>query len=178
PVVATHPVQFLERRDFRAHDARVCIAEGNSLADPRRARRFTPEQYFTTQAEMAQKFADLPQALANSVAIAERCNTAIEIGKSHLPAFPTPEGMTLDAHLRERAEAGLEARLAHLYPDGAARDAKRETYRTRLAFEIGTIVQMGFEGYFLIVADFIAWAKANGVPVGPGRGSGAGSLVA
>jgi DNA polymerase-3 subunit alpha len=178
PVVATHPVQFLARRDFRAHDARVCIAEGESLADPRRARRFTPEQYFTTQAEMAQKFADLPAALANSVAIAERCNTSIEIGKSHLPAFPTPAGMTLEAHLRERAEAGLEARLAHLYPDAAVRDAKRDTYRARLAFEIATIVQMGFEGYFLIVADFIAWAKANGVPVGPGRGSGAGSLVA
>ncbi|MFI4903796.1 MAG: DNA polymerase III subunit alpha [Burkholderiales bacterium] len=178
PVVATHPVQFRRRGDFRAHEARVCIAQGDLLADSRRPRRYSPEQYFTTQAEMAAKFADLPQALANSVAIAQRCNAAIEIGRNHLPAFPTPEGVTLDAHLRAKAEAGLDARLTQLYPDAAARDAKRATYATRLAFEIGTIVQMGFAGYFLIVADFIEWAKHNDVPVGPGRGSGAGSLVA
>ncbi|MEO6929091.1 MAG: DNA polymerase III subunit alpha, partial [Casimicrobiaceae bacterium] len=178
PVVATHPVQFLARADFRAHEARVCIAEGNTLADSRRPRRFSPEQFFTTQAQMAAKFADLPQALANSVAIAQRCNTTIEIGRNHLPAFPTPEGVTLDEHLRQEAEAGLEIRLAHLFEDAAVREGKRDEYAARLAFEVATIVQMGFAGYFLIVADFIRWARGNGVPVGPGRGSGAGSLVA
>ncbi|MEO6749543.1 MAG: DNA polymerase III subunit alpha, partial [Casimicrobiaceae bacterium] len=178
PVVATHPVQFLARDDFRAHEARVCIAEGHTLADSRRPRRFSPEQFFTTQAQMAAKFADLPQALANSVAIAQRCNTTIEIGRNHLPAFPTPEGVTLDDHLRRCAEAGLETRLAQLFPEAAAREQKRAEYATRLAFEVATIQQMGFPGYFLIVADFINWARNNGVPVGPGRGSGAGSLVA
>jgi DNA polymerase III subunit alpha len=178
PVVATHPVQFLRRDDYRAHEARVCIADGDTLADPRRRRRFTPEQYFVTQAEMDRKFADLPQALANSVAIATRCNLAIEIGRNHLPAFPTPEGVTLDDHLRAEAAAGLEERLLQLFPDATTRDARRGEYAARLDFETATIVQMGFAGYFLIVADFIAWAKRNGVPVGPGRGSGAGSLVA
>ncbi len=178
PVVATHPVQFLRRGDFRAHEARVCIAEGQSLADPRRVRRFTPEQYFTTQDEMAQKFADLPQALANSVAIAQRCSTTIEIGRNHLPDFPTPAGVTLDQHLRDQSFAGLGKRLAQLYPDEAQREGKRATYVERLEFEIRVIVQMGFAGYFLIVADFIDWARRHGVPVGPGRGSGAGSLVA
>ncbi len=178
PVVATHPVQFLGRADFRAHEARVCIAEGHVLADARRPRRFTPEQYFVTQAEMAAKFADLPEALANSVAIAQRCNLTIALGKNHLPLFPTPPGRTLDDHLRAEAEAGLERRLAALYPDAAVRDARRPEYAERLAFETKTIVQMGFAGYFLIVADFINWARENLVPVGPGRGSGAGSLVA
>ena len=178
PVVATHPVQFLRREDFRAHEARVCIAEGFVLADPRRPRRFTPEQYFKSQAEMAAAFADLPEALANSVAIAQRCNLAIPLGKNYLPDYPTPEGVGIDAHLRAETAAALERRLALLYPDPAVRDAKRPEYTARLEFETATIVQMGFAGYFLIVADFINWAKGNGVPVGPGRGSGAGSLVA
>jgi DNA polymerase-3 subunit alpha len=178
PVVATHPVQFLRREDFRAHEARVCIAEGHVLADARRPRRFTADQYFATQAEMAAKFADLPEALANTVGIAQRCNLAIALGKNHLPLFPTPPGRTLDDHLREEARAGLERRLASLYPDAATRDARRAEYAERLAFETQTIVQMGFAGYFLIVADFINWAREHHVPVGPGRGSGAGSLVA
>jgi len=178
PVVATHPVQFLTRDDFRAHEARVCIAEGAMLADPRRPRAFTTEQYFTTQGEMAARFADLPEALANSVAIAQRCNLTIPLGKNHLPAFPTPEGVTLEAHLANEAAAGLTRRLEQLYPDPAERERHRPGYEARLAFETSTIVQMGFAGYFLIVADFINWAKGNGVPVGPGRGSGAGSLVA
>ncbi|HQU49625.1 MAG TPA: DNA polymerase III subunit alpha, partial [Casimicrobiaceae bacterium] len=178
PVVATHPVQFLRPEDFRAHEARVCIAEGHVLADPRRPRAFTPQQHFLTQREMAEKFADLPEALANSVAIAQRCNLTIPLGKPHLPAFPTPPGVTLDEHLEREAAAGLERRLAQLYPDDAAREKARPTYVERLAFETKTIVQMGFAGYFLIVADFINWAKTHDVPVGPGRGSGAGSLVA
>jgi DNA polymerase-3 subunit alpha len=178
PVVATHPVQFLTREDFRPHEARVCIAEGHVLSDSRRPKRFTTQQYFTTQAEMAERFADLPEALANSVAIAQRCNLTIPLGKNHLPEFPTPAGVTIDEHLRNEATAGLERRLAKLYPDAARRDAKRPEYVARLDFEARTIVQMGFAGYFLIVADFINWARRNQVPVGPGRGSGAGSLVA
>jgi DNA polymerase-3 subunit alpha len=178
PIVATHPIQFLRPADYRAHEARVCIAEGHILSDPRRPRPFTAEQYFTTQAAMLQKFADLPAALANSVAIAQRCNLAIPLGKSHLPLFPTPEGMTLDDLLRQEAIAGLERRLAELYPDAAIRENRRAEYAARLDFETRTIVQMGYSGYFLIVADFINWAKRHAVPVGPGRGSGAGSLVA
>jgi DNA polymerase III subunit alpha len=178
PVVATHPVQFLGPEDFRAHEARVCIAEGYILGDQRRPRQFTPEQYFKSQEEMARLFADLPQALENAVQIAQRCNLAIELGKSRLPAFPTLPGVTLDDYLRQQAGQGLAARLAKLFPDDGARASAEARYRERLDFEIRTIIQMGFAGYFLIVADFINWAKANGVPVGPGRGSGAGSLVA
>jgi DNA polymerase-3 subunit alpha len=178
PIVATHPIQFLTARDFRAHEARVCIAEGHTLSDARRPRRFSQEQYFLTQAQMAQKFADLPQALGNSVAIAQRCNLTIPLGKNHLPRFPTPAGVSLDEHLRDEAARGLAHRLAQVYPDPVERERHRPEYVARLDFETRTIVQMGFSGYFLIVADFINWAKNNGVPVGPGRGSGAGSLVA
>ncbi|MEO8741443.1 MAG: DNA polymerase III subunit alpha, partial [Casimicrobiaceae bacterium] len=178
PVVATHPVQFVTREEFRAHEARVCIAEGHVLSDPRRPRAYTPDQYFMTQAEMGRNFADLPEALANSVAIAQRCSLTIPLGKNYLPDFPTPAGVTLEQHLKNEAAAGLERRLAALFPDAAARDARRAEYVARLEFEVRTIVQMGYPGYFLIVADFINWAKQNDVPVGPGRGSGAGSLVA
>ncbi len=178
PVVATHPVQFVAREEFRAHEARVCIAEGYVLSDSRRPKRFTSEQYFTTQEDMAQRFADLPQALANSVAIAQRCNLTIPMGKNYLPNFPTPDGVTLEQHLHNEASAGLESRLLAQYPDAAEREGTQALYAARLAFEVKTIVQMGYSGYFLIVADFINWAKKNGVPVGPGRGSGAGSLVA
>jgi DNA polymerase-3 subunit alpha len=178
PVVATHPVQYLRREDFRAHEARVCIAEGHLLADPRRPRPFTTEQHLATAAEMAAKFADVPEALANSVAIAKRCNLTIALGKPHLPDFPLPEGATIDGHLAREAGAGRARRLEALYPDPAERERRRPEYEARLEFETKTIVQMGFAGYFLIVADFINWAKAHGVPVGPGRGSGAGSLVA
>ncbi|MEO5696568.1 MAG: DNA polymerase III subunit alpha, partial [Burkholderiaceae bacterium] len=178
PIVATHPVQFLTRDDFRPHEARVCIAEGHILADARRPRRFTTDQYFTTQSEMVERFADLPEALANSVAIAQRCNLTIPLGQAHLPEFPTPAGVTIAEHLRDEATAGLERRLARLFPDPAIREQRRPEYAARLDFETRTIVQMGFPGYFLIVADFINWARSNQVPVGPGRGSGAGSLVA
>jgi DNA polymerase III subunit alpha len=178
PVVATHPVQFLARGDFKAHEARVCIAEGYVLADARRPRQFTEEQYFKTQAEMAELFADLPEALENSMEIARRCNLTVQLGKSRLPIFPTPEGVSLDDYLAGQSRDGLEQRLLRLFPDPAERDAQRPGYVERLDFEIKTIQQMGFSGYFLIVADFIQWAKNNGVPVGPGRGSGAGSLVA
>ncbi|QEL66190.1 DNA polymerase III, alpha subunit [Oryzomicrobium terrae] len=178
PLVATHPIQFLSPDDFLAHEARVCIAEGYVLADSRRPRPYTEQQYFLTQAEMAERFKDLPEALANTVEIAKRCNLSLTLGKNYLPQFPTPEGMTLDDFLIDEAKKGLEERLAHLYPDPEERERQRPRYEERLKFECDTIVQMGFPGYFLIVADFIQWAKNNGVPVGPGRGSGAGSLVA
>ncbi|MGE5319881.1 MAG: DNA polymerase III subunit alpha, partial [Hyphomicrobiaceae bacterium] len=178
PAVATHPIQFVAPDDFKAHEARVCIAEGMMLGDPRRPRLFTAEQYFKTPDEMAELFADLPEALANSVEIAKRCNLTLELGKSKLPDFPTPDGMSLDDYMRQRSHEGLQVRMAHLYPDEAERAARLPEYVERLEFELGTIIQMGFPGYFLIVSDFINWAKNNGVPVGPGRGSGAGSLVA
>ena len=168
PVVATHPVQFLAPDDFKAHEARVCIAQGYVLGDQRRPKHFTPEQYFKSQDEMARLFADIPQALANAVEIARRCNLGIELGRSRLPDFPTPDGSSIDDYLRAQAHAGLKNR-------NLGAEAR---YRERLDFELATIIQMGFAGYFLIVADFINWARANGVPVGPGRGSGAGSLVA
>jgi DNA polymerase-3 subunit alpha len=178
PVVATHPVQFLRPEDFTAHEARVCIAEGYVLGDQRRPRAFTPKSYFLSRAEMAELFADLPEALANSVEIARRCNLALELGKSRLPKFPTPGDVSLEDYLMQTAGQGLERRLAMLYPDAARRVREEPRYRQRLELEAKTIIQMGFAGYFLIVADFINWAKSNGVPVGPGRGSGAGSLVA
>ncbi|GAA0748836.1 DNA polymerase III subunit alpha [Ideonella azotifigens] len=183
PVVATHPVQFLEPADFEAHEARVCVAEGETLANPRRVKRFSREQYFKSQAEMEALFADIPSAIANTIKIAERCSLTLVLGKPQLPNFPTPlleDGthMPIEQFFREESYAGLEQRLAMLYPDLAKRDAERPRYLERLEFELNTILKMGFPGYFLIVSDFIKWAKANGCPVGPGRGSGAGSLVA
>ncbi len=186
PVVATHPVQFLHADDFEAHEARVCIAEGETLSNPRRAKRFGRDQYFKTQAEMQTLFADMPSALANTVEIARRCHLQLVLGQPQLPAFPTPlveggapgERMPIDAYFRQASHDGLERRLAALYPDPARREQERPRFVERLEFELNTIVKMGFPGYFLIVSDFIVWAKQNGCPVGPGRGSGAGSLVA
>ncbi|HEY6896507.1 MAG TPA: DNA polymerase III subunit alpha [Rhodocyclaceae bacterium] len=178
PLVATHPIQFIAADDFKAHEARVCIAEGYVLADTRRPKPFTEQQYFKTSAEMVELFSDLPEALENSVEIAKRCNLTVTLGKNFLPDFPTPEGVTLDQHLADESRKGLAYRLQQLYPDPAEREAQRPRYEERLEFEIKTIQSMGFPGYFLIVADFIQWSKNNGVPVGPGRGSGAGSLVA
>jgi DNA polymerase-3 subunit alpha len=174
PVVATHPVQFSSPGDFKAHEARVCISQGYVLGDQRRPKLFTAEQYFKSQDEMAALFADVPQALENAVEIARRCNLEIELGKSRLPAFPTPKGISLDEFLKKQAQEGLVRRFEKML----LKEEDRPRYRDRLDFEIRTIVQMGYAGYFLIVADFINWARSNGVPVGPGRGSGAGSLVA
>jgi DNA polymerase-3 subunit alpha len=182
PVVATQPVQFLQPEDYEAHEARVCISEGEILANPRRVRRFTREQYFKSAAQMAALFADVPSALANTVEIARRCSLTLVLGKPQLPNFPIPpvDGrvMSVDEYFRHVSFEGLEERLRHLYPDPARREAERPRYVERLEFELATILKMGFPGYFLIVGDFIQWAKANGCPVGPGRGSGAGSLVA
>lgn len=183
PVVATHPVQFGAAEDYEAHEARVCISEGEILGNPRRVRKFTRDQYFKSAAEMEALFADVPSAIANTVEIAKRCNLTLVLGKPQLPDFPTPfvsEGqrMPIGDFFRQESFEGLEVRLKHLYPDVAKRDAERPRYVERLEFEINTILGMGFPGYFLIVGDFIQWAKGNGCPVGPGRGSGAGSLVA
>ena len=178
PVVATHPVQFMQRSDFTAHEARVCIAEGELLGNPRRQKKFNEEQYFLSQAEMEKRFADLPVALANSVEIAKRCNLSLTLGQPRLPNFPTPPGITLDDYLLQQSEIGLKRHMERNFPDPVERAKEESRYHDRLVFEVKTISQMGFPGYFLIVADFINWAKNNGVPVGPGRGSGAGSLVA
>lgn len=178
PIVATQPIQFTTADDFRAHEARTCIAEGYVLADKRRPKNFSTEQYFKTQSEMVTLFADMPEALTNSVEIAKRCNLTLTLGKNYLPNFPTPNNESLNEYLVDEARAGLVQRLLVLYPDAEVRAAKQASYDARLDFETNVINQMGFAGYFLIVADFINWAKHNGVPVGPGRGSGAGSVVA
>ncbi len=182
PVVATHPIQFLGAHDYEAHEARVCIAEGEILGNNRRVRKFTREQYFKSSEEMAALFADVPSALANTAEIARRCNLSLTLGKPRLPDFPIPPVngvvMSVEDYFRHVSHEGLRVRLQHLYPDEARREAERPRYVERLEFELNTILKMGFPGYFLIVSDFIQWAKENGCPVGPGRGSGAGSLVA
>ncbi len=182
PVVATHPVQFATEEDYEAHEARVCIAEGEILGNQRRVRRFTHEQYFKRMVQMEALFADIPSAVANTLEIARRCNLTLVLGKPQLPDYPTPEvngqRMTPEAYFRHVSHEGLKERLEHLYPDPVEREKQRPRYVERLEFELATILKMGFPGYFLIVGDFINWAKNNGCPVGPGRGSGAGSLVA
>jgi DNA polymerase-3 subunit alpha len=178
PVVATHPVQFTLEDDYEAHEARVCISEGEILGNQRRVRKFTREQYFKSAAQMQALFADVPSAIANTAEIARRCSLTLELGKPRLPDFPTPNGMPIEEYFRFASHEGLKERMLRLYPDAAKREAEMPRYVDRLEFEINTILKMGFPGYFLIVGDFINWAKANGCPVGPGRGSGAGSLVA
>ncbi|MBS3670523.1 MULTISPECIES: DNA polymerase III subunit alpha [Halomonadaceae] len=184
PVVATNDVRFLERDDYWAHETRVAIGEGKALDDPRRERRYSEEQYLKSPDEMAALFADIPEALENSVMIAERCSVDVRLGEIFLPEFGIPEGMTQDEFFRKVSHDGLTERLDFLFPaqryprDSEEYQAIDQRYRDRLEFELNVIIQMGFPGYFLIVMDFIQWAKDNRVPVGPGRGSGAGSLVA
>ncbi len=182
PVVATHPVQFATADDYEAHEARVCISEGEILGNQRRVRKFTREQYFKSSAQMQALFEDLPAALANSVEIARRCNISLVLGKPQLPNFPIPpvngHVLSVEDYFRHVSFEGLEDRLRLLFPDEAKRNAQQPRYVERLEFELNTILKMGFPGYFLIVGDFIQWAKTHGCPVGPGRGSGAGSLVA
>jgi DNA polymerase III subunit alpha len=172
--VATNDVRFLTRADFEAHEARVCIHDGAQLADASRVRRYSEEQYLKSPAEMAQLFCDAPELLANTFEIAKRCSLEIRLGASMLPAYPVPEGSSTEQFLREESLRGLESRLTLQTQPGAARAA----YDARLDLELSVICAMGFAGYFLIVADFIRWAREHGVPVGPGRGSGAGSLTA
>ena len=178
PVVATHPIQFMAIDDYKAHEARVCISRGEVLGDKRRTRDFSPEQYFKSSAEMVALFADIPEAIENAVEIAKRCAFEFTLNKPKLPNFPTPNGESVDGYFFAAAHKGLAQRLIALYANDSRREEERPRYLTRLEYEINTIVKMGFPGYFLIVADFIEWARSHGVPVGPGRGSGAGSLVA
>ncbi|WP_418139728.1 DNA polymerase III subunit alpha [Oceanimonas smirnovii] len=177
PVVATNEVVFLDKDDFDAHEIRVAIHDGYTLDDKRRPRRYSPEQYLKSAEEMAELFADIPEALENSVEIAKRCNVTVRLGEYFLPDFPTGD-MSIEDFLVKCSQEGLEERLAFLFPDPAVRAEKRGEYDERLQIELDVINQMGFPGYFLIVMEFIQWSKDNGIPVGPGRGSGAGSLVA
>lgn len=173
PLVATNDVRFAQRKDFEAHEARVCIAQGRVLNDDKRPREFTEEQYLKSADEMRTLFADLPEAIDNSIEIARRCTLSLKFGTYHLPNYPVPDAHTTDSWLREEAHRGLSERLTQI-----TLAQPESVYRERLDYELGIIEKMGFAGYFLVVADFIRWAKANGCPVGPGRGSGAGSLVA
>lgn len=174
PVVATNHVHFLNESDFDAHEIRVCIHEGHVLTDPRRPKRYTRQQYFRSADEMRALFQDIPSAIENTVEIAKRCNFRLEFDRHHLPEFPIPEGTDVAEVLKRESSRGLAARLEAL----AVPQDQHTVYDRRLELELSVINKMGFPGYFLIVADFIAWAKNNDVPVGPGRGSGAGSLVA
>jgi DNA polymerase-3 subunit alpha len=176
PVVATNDVHFLTRDDYEAHEARVCINEGRVLDDSRRPRRHSDQQYLRSPEEMIELFQDIPEAIENTVEIARRCNLELTLGKNVLPDYPVPEGVTIEEFLAQESRKGLEARLEVIVPDGDK--SKRKIYYDRLDLELDVINKMGFPGYFLIVADFIRWAKENAIPVGPGRGSGAGSLVA
>ncbi|MFM5401914.1 DNA polymerase III subunit alpha [Aeromonas veronii] len=177
PVVATNEVVFLNADDFDAHEIRVAIHDGYTLMDKRRPRRYSPQQYLRSQEEMAELFADIPEALENTVEIAKRCNVTVRLGEYFLPNFPTGD-MTTEDFLVAKSKEGLEERLEFLFPDPAVRAERRPEYDERLDVELKVINQMGFPGYFLIVMEFIQWSKDNGIPVGPGRGSGAGSLVA
>ncbi|OUR85392.1 DNA polymerase III subunit alpha [Methylophaga sp. 42_8_T64] len=178
PVVATNDVRFLDSEEFEAHEAKVCIHEGRLLDDPRRPRNYSEQQYLRTAAEMVELFSDIPEAIENTLEIAKRCSVELTLGEHFLPDFPVPEGMTIGEFFSQESYEGLKERLPILFPDEEVREQKRPEYEARLQIELDVINQMGFPGYFLIVADFIHWAKNNEVPVGPGRGSGAGSLVA
>lgn len=179
PVVATNDVQFISRDDFESHEARVCIHEGRTLDDPRRPKNFTEQQYLRSPQEMIALFEDIPEAIENTIEIAKRCSIELTLGENYLPDFPVPEGMTIEEFLAHESREGLEKRLDFLFDTTVSSfKEQRVEYDDRLKLELDVINEMGFPGYFLIVADFIRWAKENGVPVGPGRGSGAGSLVA
>ncbi len=177
PLVATNDAHFMQEKDFDAHEVRVCINEGRVLNDPRRVKHHTPQQYYKSAQEMAELFADIPSAIDNTLLVAKRCNFVMRMGEYFLPDFPVPEGETIESHLRNESFAGLEICLSRRFSDGPTPEQRKE-YEDRMEFELGIINEMGFPGYFLIVADFIQWAKENDVPVGPGRGSGAGSIVA
>jgi DNA polymerase-3 subunit alpha len=177
PVVATNEVVFVDKELFDAHEIRVAIHDGYTLDDPRRPKRYSEQQYLRSEEEMCELFADIPEALQNSVEIAKRCNVTVRLGEYFLPAFPT-EGMKETDFLVMKSREGLEERLEFLFPDEKVRLERRPEYDERLQIELDVINQMGFPGYFLIVMEFIQWSKDNAIPVGPGRGSGAGSLVA
>ncbi|KJF96699.1 DNA polymerase III subunit alpha [Photobacterium leiognathi] len=177
PVVATNDVRLLTADQFDAHEIRVAIHDGYTLADPNRPKLYSAQQYLRSEEEMCELFADIPEALQNSVEIAKRCNVTVRLGEYFLPNFPTGD-MSIEDFLVMKSKEGLEERLEFLFPDPEVRAARRPEYDERLDVELQVVNQMGFPGYFLIVMEFIQWSKDNDVPVGPGRGSGAGSLVA
>jgi DNA polymerase-3 subunit alpha len=178
PLVATHPIQFIYTDDFQAHEAKTCIAEGYILGDQRRPKNFTNQQYFKTQAEMVALFEDIPGAIENTIEISKRCNFEFKLGEVYLPNFPIPDNSSVPEYLMKISNTGLDKKLHEIFVDKAEFQSQAYLYKERLDFELKVINQMGYGGYFLIVADFINWAKDNGIPVGPGRGSGAGSVVA
>ncbi|MDG2252899.1 MAG: DNA polymerase III subunit alpha [Methylophilaceae bacterium] len=178
PVVASHPIQFMAESDFMAHEAKTCIADGYVLGDQRRPKLYSSEQYFKDSGQMQELFKDIPSALQNTVEISRRCNFEFSLGDSYLPNFPIPEGIKIDDYLLIESKKGLDQRMKLLYPDISDLESQLSKYLERLNFEVKVINEMGYAGYFLIVADFINWSKTNAIPVGPGRGSGAGSVVA
>ncbi|WP_432456193.1 DNA polymerase III subunit alpha [Agarivorans sp. QJM3NY_29] len=177
PVVATNEVVFLEEEQFQPHEVRVAIHDGFAIDDSRRPKKYSSQQYLRSGQDMLALFADIPEALQNSVEIAKRCNVTIRLGEYFLPDFPTG-GLPIDEYFCQVSRDGLEERLEFLFPDPEVRKQRRPEYDERLQIELDVINQMGFPGYFLIVMEFIQWSKDNNIPVGPGRGSGAGSLVA
>ena len=178
PVVATHPIQFMAETDFMAHEAKTCIADGYVLGDQRRPKLYSSEQYFKDSDQMQELFKDIPSAIHNTIEISRRCNFEFTLGDSYLPNFPIPDGIKMDDYLLIESKKGLDQRMKLLYPEISEREDQLPKYLERLNFEVKVINQMGYAGYFLIVADFINWSKTNAIPVGPGRGSGAGSVVA
>lgn len=181
PIIAHNDVRFISQEDFDAHEVRVCIAGSYVLADPNRPKEYSDAQYLKTQKQMSDLFADLPTVIDNTVSLAKRCNVILTLGENRLPDYPVPVGESIESFFRSESARGLDKRLDKLYPPISRGDDwadVRKPYDERLKHELDIILSMGFPGYFLIVMDFIRWAKANGVPVGPGRGSGAGSLVA
>jgi len=178
PVVATHPIQFMAETDFMAHEAKTCIADGYVLGDQRRPKLYSSEQYFKDSDQMQELFKDIPSAIHNTIEISRRCNFEFTLGDSYLPNFPIPDGIKIDDYLLIESKKGLDQRMKLLYPEISEREDQLPKYLERLNFEVKVINQMGYAGYFLIVADFINWSKTNAIPVGPGRGSGAGSVVA
>lgn len=183
PIVATNDVRFISRDDFEAHEARVCINERRTLDDPRRSHNYTEQQYLRSAAEMEALFSDLPEAIANTRSIAMQCNLDLELGVPYLPNYPIPDNYSMEEYFAKVSKDGLEERFKKIMPreespDEESYTGKLKPYYERLDFELNVINQMGFPGYFLIVMEFIQWAKNNDIPVGPGRGSGAGSIVA
>ncbi|MBL4682565.1 MAG: DNA polymerase III subunit alpha [Pseudomonadales bacterium] len=179
PVVATNDVRFMAVEEFEAHEVRVCIHDGHALDDPRRERRYTEQQYLKSPEQMCNLFSDIPEAIENTIEIAKRCNVDIDLGNYYLPEYPIPEEHTTETFFCEVSEQGLKKRLVHILDESAPDyETRLKSYEDRLAFELGVINKMGFPGYFLIVMEFIQWAHDEGIPVGPGRGSGAASLVA
>ncbi|MGB2239625.1 MAG: PHP domain-containing protein, partial [Pseudomonadales bacterium] len=179
PVVATNDVRFMAADEFEAHEVRVCIHQSRTLDDPRREKKYSEEQYFKSAAQMTELFKDIPEAIANTLAIAQRCSVELVLGQSFLPEYPVPEGQTMAGFLEQTALEGLQERFNFFTPEKKpAEEDWQQHYFDRLTFELNVINNMGFPGYFLIVMEFIQWAKAHDIPVGPGRGSGAGSLVA